>query len=103
MSNVPLSTCKFCGIGKVPITKANRRCESCRQTLVGNKLNHLEVRLGRRKPAAIVEVSLEETTEKEKLFVDKFGNPVENPGYDLERDPRGWDFAGMSRKPRTLT
>ena len=80
--------CLFCKRNKVAQKLWNRPCDTCK----GNrkkKIAKAEVTIGKRQPAAVI------TGEGgRKIFVDKFGVPVEDHGYDLDNDPRGWKTTG---------
>lgn len=43
------------------------------------------VNVSKRTPAAVIE-----DANGNKVFVDKFGKEVQDTGYDLKKDPRGW-------------
>lgn len=87
--------CLFCQTHQVPLSQWNKRCPVCREEQA--KKDHAErerlLQLGKRDPAAIIE-----TENGAQVFVDKFGQEVENPGYDLKNDPRGWSKTGTRPK-----
>lgn len=87
--------CITCKKNKVPLGQALRPCKSCRKT-AGEEIKG-SVKLGQRMPAAVVK-----NEKGHAIFVDKFGNRVDNPGYDLKRDPRGHKFTGGGPKKRTI-
>lgn len=78
--------CSFCGQNLVLLKDWNKRCAQCKN---GGVPRHLEddIRIVKRDPAAIIE-----TENGSTVFVDKFGKDVDNPGYDLQNDPRGKHF-----------
>lgn len=88
-----VSICLFCKKNEVPMEKWNRRCDECKVKQAAKdeiEKQQIDVGIGRRIPAAVI------TIEKngQKVFVDKFGREIDNPGYDLNNDPRGWKHTG---------
>lgn len=101
-----LTLCKYCGKGRVPVTKATRRCSECKGQ--GEETPGNGVTLGHRVPAATVKPTItkstgEVTTAPNRAFVDKFGKEIENPGYDLDHDPNGWGFTGTKPIKERIT
>lgn len=86
--------CLFCHKEKVPMKDWNKRCQKCKEVQKKKDEEEQRVLVGRRLPAAVIEPD-----SGGKVFVDKFGKEVDNPGYDLTNDPRGWAYTGT--KPRT--
>lgn len=95
-----LAVCMFCHKNKVPIEDWNKRCEECRkkQAIKDKEEEARMIMTGKRLPAAVLEVG----AEKQEVFVDKFGKEVDNPGYDLKNDPRGWKYTGKIKQNRTM-
>lgn len=91
------AVCLFCHKNKVPLQDWNRRCKECKALQKDKDEQEKRVILGSRMPAAVIK-----TDNGEEIFVDKFGDPVENPGYDLKNDPRGWKHTGKLPKERTI-
>lgn len=83
------AVCLYCNKNPVPLAKWNRRCDECRAK-VEEKTSTIEVNIGHPQPAAVLE-----DDNGNKIFVDKFGNKLDNTGYDLENDPRGYKFTGL--------
>lgn len=84
-----VSICLFCKKNEVPMSRWNRRCDECRQKQAQkdeNEKKQIDMGIGKRIPAAVITID----NTGQKVFVDKFGREIENPGYDLENDPRGW-------------
>lgn len=77
--------CSFCGEGLVSVARWNMRCSTCKSN--NNTKTYNAVTVSKRDPSAIIH-----TDEGEKVFVDKFGREVDNPGYDLENDRHGKHF-----------
>lgn len=89
-----LAVCMFCKEAEVRIEDWNRRCTMCKAKQRARdevEKMQIDVGVGKRQPAAIIEVN---NADKTKVYVDKFGREVENPGYDLTHDPRGWGYSG---------
>lgn len=83
--------CTNCGENWVSVTAVPPLCAECRIKRKSeeeeiNKITQQEVHIVSRQPDAIIDHN------GQKVFVDKFGNEVKNPGYDLENDPRGWGY-----------
>lgn len=89
--------CGFCGESLVLLKDWNKRCDKCRtQKDIGDRKSNIII--AKSKPAAVIE--LEGTDQK--VFVDKNGKEVDNPGYDLNNDPRGYKYTnGSSTKGKT--
>lgn len=88
--------CLVCKRSKVEPGKELRPCSNCRR----KGRTHIEepdLKIGKALPAAVVKAE-----SGEEIYVDKFGNKVDNPGYDLKRDPRGWKHTGTAVKQRTI-
>lgn len=94
------SICCFCNKNEVPLKDWNKRCSECREKqkqLDEAEIKEIESGIKKREPAAVI------TTEAgQKIFVDKFGREVDNPGYDLKNDPRGWSKTGILPPDRKL-
>ena len=93
------AVCLFCHKNKVPIEQWNKRCPECKE--LQRKKDEDEqktILIGERKPAAVLEVG----QQKSEVWVDKLGNEVKNPGYDLKHDPHGWKYTGKDRSERTM-
>lgn len=82
------SICLFCKSNRVPIKKWNKPCEDCKKKRE-KKNTRSEVQIGKRQPAAVWE-----DPDGNRIFVDKFGKPVQDHGYDLDGDPRGYKTTG---------
>ena len=94
---VDSATCMFCHTNKVPLKDWNKRCSDCKKLQQTKDEEEQRVNVKSRQPAAII------TTEGgEKIFVDKFGKEVKNPGYDLQNDARGFKYTGTAPKQRTF-
>lgn len=91
--NVPL--CITCKKNEVSIEKWDRPCADCKQKKEAVKSEGPII--GSRPPAAVLE-----TEDGVKVFVDKNGKETKNPGYDLQRDPRGWKYNGRAVKKSTI-
>ena len=88
------AVCMFCKKNRVPLKKWNKPCEDCKAKQVkGKTKQNGGVTIGKRLPAAVWE-----DENGNRVFVDKFNKPVQEHGYDLEKDPRGWDKTGKLRK-----
>lgn len=90
------SKCLFCKKNLVERKRWNLPCEECGKKQVEEIKKESGVVVGNRKPAARLV-----NDEGHEVYVDKFGVEVDNPGYDLEHDPRGWEHTG--RKPGDKT
>lgn len=82
--------CMYCGKNEVPLTKWNRRCDTCKKEHVTSLQS--VVSIGKRQPSAVLDV------DGKKVFVDKFGNEVEEHNYDLTNDPRGYKAGGLIKE-----
>ena len=91
---VETALCITCKINPVPLSNALRPCDSCRKKKAKTKAQ-TTLRMGQREPSAIIE-----TDNGTKVFVDKTGKEVSNPGYDLTNDPRGHRFTGTVGRER---
>lgn len=89
--------CLFCKKNKVPIEKWNRPCESCKKKRSKAKGTKIDIMIGKRMPAAVLE-----NDKGQKVFVDKHGVPVKDHGYDLENDPRGTNVSGKGKKYKKI-
>lgn len=90
------TTCLFCKKNKVLMRDWNKRCAECKAQIRAEE-EKAEIQMGikHRMPAAVI------TTEKgHRVFVDKFGEELDNPGYDLENDPRGYKHTGALPKDK---
>lgn len=89
------SICLYCKKEKVPVNKWNLRCKKCK--LEGVKpVKDLFLKIGKKQPIAVVK-----DKEGNEVYLDKEGKQVDNPGYDLKNDPRGWEFTGTKKPERT--
>ena len=90
------AVCLFCHEEKVPLADWNKRCPKCKekQQAIDAVEEAQQIQFGKRQPAVIV------TEGGQRVFVDKFGKDVDNPGYDLDNDPRGWGHTGSSPSDR---
>lgn len=84
--------CLYCKKNDVPAERWNRRCDECKARSV-SQVGNSGVVLGSRQPAAVIE-----TEGGQRVFVDKFGKEVKNHGYDLDKDPRGYQRNNMVNK-----
>lgn len=84
------------GCRKNSVKRWNQRCSDCKKNNI-EKPSKIAVVLGKSQPAAIL-------TDKNgnEIYVDKFGNKTENPGYDMQRDPRGWKYSGKQKKSKSI-
>lgn len=89
--------CLFCKENKVPLKDWNKRCGSCKAKQEAIDQKEQEVIIGKRQPAAIIK-----TEDGRQVYVDKFGKEVENPGYDLKNDPRGFKYTGTTKDRKTI-
>lgn len=89
----------WCGITVVPVERWNRKCENCKKkdAIAKTKMQEKSATTASRDPAAVWE-----DDRGNQVFVDKYGKPVKNPGYDLDNDPRGWEFTGTKKKKGTI-
>lgn len=95
-----MSICLFCKKTEILIFDWNKRCPECRAKLKAKEdieKKQIDMGIGKRMPAAIIEV---QDNKKTQVYVDKFGREVENPGYDLQHDPRGWNYTGIKPKEK---
>lgn len=96
MSDVAI--CLFCHTEKVPLSRWNMRCPKCKAKQDEIDANE-QINIRKRSPAARIV-----TEDGRTIWVDKFGKEVENPGYDLTNDPRGWQYTGTKKQEReTIT
>lgn len=87
-----MAVCLWCKKNELPIEDWNKRCTECKAKIKHEEeaeKQKIDAGIGKRQPAAVIEL-----TEGRKVFVDKFGREVDNPGYDLKNDPRGWGYSG---------
>lgn len=94
---VQTALCLFCKVNRVPLKDWNKRCSECKEKQSAIDREEQRVNVGARQPAAIIEIE-----GGQKVFVDKFGNEVPNPGYDLVNDPRGYNYTGKAQPKRTF-
>jgi hypothetical protein len=97
------SICLHCKKNEVPIENWNKKCDECREKQAKKdaiEMAQIDMGIGKRLPAAVLDVDIKGKTQK--VFVDKFGREVENPGYDLEGDPRGWGYTKTEPKKRDV-
>lgn len=87
--------CQTCRVNRVK--RWNQKCDSCKSK---EKFDDSETRMpgvAHQQPAAVLEGE-----NGEKVFVDKLGNKVDNPGYQLDVDPRGYRYTGSKGKDKTF-
>lgn len=63
-------------------------------------MTHIEeptLNIGQAQPAAVVK-----GPQGQEVYVDKFGKPVDNPGYNLKSDPRGYKKTGTGPKDKVI-
>lgn len=92
--------CLFCGKNEIPIEDWNKRCGLCRAEQAKKdeiEKQQIDMGIGKRLPAARIV-----TDDGKEVWVDKFGREVDNPGYDLQNDPRGWQKTGTAPKEKTI-
>ena len=97
------SICLFCNKYEVPIERWNKRCTDCATKQAQKdtiEKQQIDMGIGKRLPAAIIEITDKGKTQE--VFVDKFGREVENPGYDLKNDPRGWNYTRTQKGSRSI-
>lgn len=96
-TNKAETLCAYCHKNLVPIGKWNRKCDECKEKAKEKKADVKKTGRGltTRIPAAVIK-----TDDGTEVFVDKFGKEVDNPGYDLKNDPRGW---GFTKKKKDVT
>lgn len=95
-----MAVCLFCKKNEVPLSDWNKRCDSCRAKQAKHdeaEKKRIDSGVAKRQPAAVLELE-----NGQKVFVDKFGREVDNPGYDLKNDPRGWRKTGNLPPPRSI-
>lgn len=96
--------CLFCNETEVLQKDWAKRCKNCKakQRLIDEQeINAINMGIIKRQPAAIIDVlDKEEHSTGEQVYVDKFGREVDNPGYDLKNDPRGWKTTGALKKEK---
>lgn len=86
--------CLFCHVTEIPEKDWAKRCVNCKdkqKKIDEEEIKAINMGIIKRQPAAIIDIlDKEEHTTGDQVYVDKFGREVENPGYDLQNDPRGW-------------
>lgn len=88
--------CGFCGQSLVLMKDWNKRCAECKVEKEVERHNDIVMKKG--DPAAVITID----GTSQKVFVDKNGNEVDNPGYDLNNDPRGYKYTnGESTRGQT--
>ena len=100
--NLSSSVCLFCNKTEVHISDWNKRCPKCKEEQrLKDEEEKRAIGIRKRKPAAIIDVLYKNGIPTgQKVYVDKFGEEVENPGYDLKNDPRGYKKTGIGVNPR---
>lgn len=82
-----MARCLYCGKAEVDNKRWNRPCAKCVKNRAQD--NKIRVMQGSKQVSAIIEDS-----NGHKLYVDKFGVPVDKHSYDLVNDPRGYKASG---------
>lgn len=85
--------CSFCHKGLIPANRWYKRCELCKGNNVDKSKSRKVSAIQNRDPSAIIE-----TESGAKVFVDKYGKEVDNPGYDLQNDSHGRDYTHTREK-----
>lgn len=88
--------CLFCGQEEVDLADWNKRGPKCRAEQK-EKDEEEKIRIIKPLPAARIV-----TEDGREVWVDKFGREVENPGYDVKNDPRGWNKTGLVQGKREV-
>lgn len=93
--------CVKCRKNPVPANRPLRPCQECRynDSEAPQNIDLGTPAVGTKLPAARV-VS---NDGKKEVYVDKFGKVVDNPGYDLDNDPRGYYHTGRLKRKGTVT
>lgn len=86
--------CIFCKKNTVPLGHHMERCEECKKKKTAPISASFTI--SEKEPIAVVE----HIESQSKMFVDDKGNILNNHGYDLENDPRGWQ---RNKRVRTRT
>lgn len=89
--------CLFCKDTEVLIADWNKRCPKCKEKQTSKDEQEKKITVGKRMPAARIV-----TKDGKEVWVDKFGEPVDSPGYDLKNDPRGWKKTGTQPNIREV-
>lgn len=89
--------CLFCKVNKVELIDWNKRCNSCKAEQKEIDKKEQDLIIGKRLPAAIIK-----TDDGRDVYVDKFGREVDNPGYNLKNDPRGWKYTGKVKDKKII-
>ena len=95
-----MAVCLYCKETEIPIEDWNKRCKNCRakqKEIDEREKQQIEMGIGRRTPAAVIT-----TEDGRQVYVDKFGREVQNPGYDLQNDPRGQKVSGIEKSKKTI-
>lgn len=95
-----ITVCLFCNKNEILVRDWNKRCPECREKQSVKdaiEKEQIGMGIGKRLPAARIV-----TDDGKEVWVDKFGREVENPGYDLKNDPRGWGKTGTQPKKREI-
>ena len=91
--------CYVCKTNLLPLAKGNRPCDECKKKQIEyGPTSDVGVQFAKRDASAVIE-----TESGQEVFVDKFGNDVDNPGYDTKNDPRGWRRSGTKKKTKIIT
>ena len=88
--------CGYCHKNTIPIGKWNRPCKSCKKKK-DTQSEQEGVYLKNKEPSAIIK-----DEKGREIYVDKYGDVVENPGYDLKEDPRGWKYTGKRTRNKEI-
>lgn len=87
--------CPKCGDNEVD--RWDKLCGKCKTDTQAKVSTDKLPAIGRRMPAAVIQ-----TDDGREIFVDKHGKEVKNHGYDLQRDPRGWERNGRLGPKRKI-
>ena len=90
------SICLFCKKNRVSIKKWNKPCDECKETLKKKKTRG-GFQITKRQPAAVWE-----DDDGNRTFVDKFGKPVQDHGYDLDNDLDGRKTTGRGQNKKEI-
>lgn len=89
--------CIICKRNAVSSKRWNKPCEDCKAKEKKKKTEKHDLGVGQRLPAAVWE-----NEDGDQIFVDKFGKPVKEHGYNLENDPRGHGRTGTTKKKKEI-
>lgn len=89
--------CIQCKRNAVSSRRWDKPCDECRSKNKNKKVKSVEMGIGKRFPAAVWE-----NEDGDQIFVDKFGKPVDDHGYDLANDPRGYKKTGTVKSKKEI-